>query len=180
MRLRTHRWLLAYAYDGTQNPAASLGSHTAHFMLPLTRADIADYLGLTLEMLSRQFSELKNRHLIEMPSSRDIAIPDIEHLAATAGLESLLSRTYTLSIQAGRYVRAYCFSRPALRPVLHHHRGRHAAAARGFRDHRACVRGRCALGVRRWPFSRCSQVSLSYCYNYWSGGALPVIVTSAG
>ena len=58
------------------------------FELPFTRAEIADCLGLTLETVSRQFSRLKKKQVIDLPSSRDIAIPDIELLSAVAQLEA--------------------------------------------------------------------------------------------
>jgi CRP/FNR family transcriptional regulator, anaerobic regulatory protein len=62
--------------------------NSAHFELPFTRAEMADYLGLTLETVSRQFSRLKTNEIISLPSSRDITIPDIEALAASARMES--------------------------------------------------------------------------------------------
>jgi CRP/FNR family transcriptional regulator len=49
---------------------------------------MADYLGLTLETVSRQFSRLKGNGIISLPSSRDITIPDIEALADAAHMES--------------------------------------------------------------------------------------------
>ncbi len=61
--------------------------NSVHFELPFTRAEIADYLGLTLETVSRQFSHLKKKNLIGLPSSRDITIPDIELLSAVAQIE---------------------------------------------------------------------------------------------
>jgi CRP/FNR family transcriptional regulator len=59
-----------------------------HFELPFTRAEMADYLGLTLETVSRQFSQLKKKQVIALPSSRDIVIPDIELLSVVAQIES--------------------------------------------------------------------------------------------
>jgi len=59
-----------------------------HFELPFTRAEMADYLGLTLETVSRQFSHLKKKQVIDLPSSRDIIIPDIELLSLVAQIES--------------------------------------------------------------------------------------------
>jgi CRP/FNR family transcriptional regulator len=59
-----------------------------HFELPFTRAEMADYLGLTLETVSRQFSLLKKKQVIALPSSRDIIIPDIELLSLVAQVES--------------------------------------------------------------------------------------------
>jgi CRP/FNR family transcriptional regulator len=66
----------------------SAGANSAHFELPFTRAEMADYLGLTLETVSRQFSQLKRKRLIALPSSRDITIPDIELLSAVAQIET--------------------------------------------------------------------------------------------
>ncbi len=60
----------------------------AHFDLPFTRAEMADYLGLTLETVSRQFSQLKKKQVISLPSSRDIIIPDIDVLSGVAQMES--------------------------------------------------------------------------------------------
>jgi CRP/FNR family transcriptional regulator len=62
-----------------------------HFALPFTRAEMADYLGLTLETVSRQFSRLKAKGIIALPSSRDITIPDVEHLSGVAQMESCSS-----------------------------------------------------------------------------------------
>jgi len=58
-----------------------------HFELPFTRAEMADYLGLTLETVSRQFSRLKKKRIIALPSSRDIIIPNMELLSAVARME---------------------------------------------------------------------------------------------
>jgi CRP/FNR family transcriptional regulator, anaerobic regulatory protein len=62
--------------------------NSVQFELPFTRAEMADYLGLTLETVSRQFSRLKNKRVIELPSSREIVIPDIELLSAVARIET--------------------------------------------------------------------------------------------
>lgn len=63
-------------------------SNRAHFQLPFTRAEMADYLGLTLETVSRQFSRLKSERMICLPSSREVVIPDIEALSGIANIET--------------------------------------------------------------------------------------------
>lgn len=45
-----------------------------HFNLPLSRQQIADVLGLTIETVSRQFTRFKADGLIDLPSRREITI----------------------------------------------------------------------------------------------------------
>lgn len=44
--------------------------------LPMTRQDIADYLGLTIETVSRTFTALAEEAVIEVPSTRRILLRD--------------------------------------------------------------------------------------------------------
>lgn len=53
--------------------------------LPLSRAEIAEYLGLTIETVSRQMTGLREAGVIAFDGQRDIRAPDIERLAAEAG-----------------------------------------------------------------------------------------------
>lgn len=53
--------------------------------LPLTREAMADYLGLTLETVSRQMTLLKKQGLIEQASRRRIIIPDYARLVEVSG-----------------------------------------------------------------------------------------------
>tara|TARA_B100000678_G_scaffold118353_1_gene99316 strand:- start:1021 stop:1722 length:702 start_codon:yes stop_codon:yes gene_type:complete len=53
--------------------------------LPMSRNDIADSLGMTIETVSRQFSEMRNLGLIETRGRSIVAIRDWEGLAHTAG-----------------------------------------------------------------------------------------------
>ncbi|MGE0416979.1 MAG: Crp/Fnr family transcriptional regulator [Acetobacteraceae bacterium] len=55
------------------------------FALPMTRGDIADYLGLTIETVSRTLTKLRTEGLIEIPSATEVAIRDREALEAVAG-----------------------------------------------------------------------------------------------
>ena len=48
--------------------------------LAMTRQDIGDYLGLTIETVSRTLSQLERDGVIELPSVRQIRIKDVEAL----------------------------------------------------------------------------------------------------
>jgi CRP/FNR family nitrogen fixation transcriptional regulator len=58
--------------------------------LPMTRLDIADYLGLTIETISRTFSELKRDGLIALPTSRHVVLLQFDALHDLAGEEDSL------------------------------------------------------------------------------------------
>ena len=55
------------------------------FQLRLKRQEIADFLGLTYETVSRQFSTLNKAGLIEMTGRRRITVPDVGTLTRAAG-----------------------------------------------------------------------------------------------
>jgi CRP/FNR family nitrogen fixation transcriptional regulator len=53
--------------------------------LPMSRADIADYLALTIETVSRAFTQMERDQSIALPSSRHVVVRDrmaLEHLQA--------------------------------------------------------------------------------------------------
>ncbi len=50
--------------------------------LAMTRQDIGDYLGLTIETVSRSLSQLERDEVIELPSVRQIRVKDFEALIA--------------------------------------------------------------------------------------------------
>jgi CRP/FNR family transcriptional regulator, nitrogen fixation regulation protein len=52
--------------------------------LPMSRQDIADYLGLTIETVSRTFSSLETAAAIELPNSRRVVLRDREALSRLA------------------------------------------------------------------------------------------------
>jgi CRP/FNR family transcriptional regulator len=58
------------------------------FDLPLTREAMADYLGLTLETVSRQMSGLKKDGVIRLEGKRHIVIPDFDLLLDETGDDS--------------------------------------------------------------------------------------------
>jgi CRP/FNR family transcriptional regulator len=55
--------------------------------LPMTRSDIADLLGLTIETISRSLTRLRQRNLIKITHNSEIRILDIEQLRDLAGLD---------------------------------------------------------------------------------------------
>ncbi len=54
------------------------------FQLPLSRAEISDCLGLTIETVSRQMTRLKTKGVIELVNYREIVIPDVRALREAA------------------------------------------------------------------------------------------------
>lgn len=58
------------------------------FKLPITREAMSNYLGLTIETVSRQMSGLKKEGLIHFEGKRDISVPDLEALMAETGDDS--------------------------------------------------------------------------------------------
>lgn len=57
------------------------------FELPLTRQDIGDFLGLTIETVSRQITKLRQEKVIHVESNRSVTVHDIRRLAAMAGVD---------------------------------------------------------------------------------------------
>lgn len=56
--------------------------------LPLTREAMADYLGLTLETVSRQVSALKRDGVIELKGKRGVILPDFSRIVDESGDDS--------------------------------------------------------------------------------------------
>lgn len=54
--------------------------------LPLTRAEIADYLGLTIETVSRQLGKMRADHILEVGANRTVTVLDPEGLERLAQL----------------------------------------------------------------------------------------------
>jgi CRP/FNR family transcriptional regulator len=55
------------------------------FDLPLSRADMADFLGLTIETVSRQITRLKTDSLIDVEQNRTITVPSVSRLEVASG-----------------------------------------------------------------------------------------------
>ena len=60
------------------------------FDLPLTREAMSDYLGLTLETVSRQISALKKDGIIRLEGNRHVIVPDMMRLIDETGDDDLL------------------------------------------------------------------------------------------
>ncbi|TQV81257.1 cyclic nucleotide-binding domain-containing protein [Exilibacterium tricleocarpae] len=63
------------------------GASPARIDLPMSRQDIADYLGLTIETVSRSLARLKQEGLIAAPSPQRLQIVDLEHTRALASAD---------------------------------------------------------------------------------------------
>ena len=67
------------------NGAPACGHRAAEKVtLPMTRSDIADYLGLTIETVSRTFTQLKRDNIIGLPASGHCILNDWDALKETA------------------------------------------------------------------------------------------------
>jgi len=53
--------------------------------LPMCRQDIGDFLGLTIETVSRMMSELERRGMISLPTSRCVVVNELAALARLEG-----------------------------------------------------------------------------------------------
>ncbi len=65
--------------------------------LPLTREAIAEYLGLTIETVSRQFTALRKDGVIDLPDRRSVRIADLARLQSAAGLDQGDEQFHALS-----------------------------------------------------------------------------------
>jgi CRP/FNR family transcriptional regulator, anaerobic regulatory protein len=75
-RERMASFLVARAAAACAGPGACAFRSAEKVTLPMTRSDIADYLGLTIETVSRTLTRFKSEHLIDIPSASEILIRD--------------------------------------------------------------------------------------------------------
>ncbi|TGV82964.1 Crp/Fnr family transcriptional regulator, partial [Mesorhizobium sp. M00.F.Ca.ET.158.01.1.1] len=73
--------MIAGNIDPTLDPAAQSTS----FDLPLTRADIADFLGLTIETVSRQLTRLRSDSVIRIENNRHVVVDSLDRLQRRSG-----------------------------------------------------------------------------------------------
>lgn len=69
-----------------------VGKEPGRFELPMTRTDIGDFLGLTIETVSRAFTKLKAAGLIEINRNHQVRVmhaPELEHVANGALIRAI-------------------------------------------------------------------------------------------
>ena len=71
-------------YDGRCNEPHT---DSTPFELPINRADMAAYLGTTVETVSRQITRLKTANVIRLTDMHHFIVPDLDRLAAVAGID---------------------------------------------------------------------------------------------
>jgi CRP/FNR family transcriptional regulator len=79
-RERLASFLLLQSRQGMEG-----GRARSRFTLPMTRGDIADYLGLTIETVSRTLTRLRGERLIDLVSQSELTILNPTRLANLAG-----------------------------------------------------------------------------------------------
>ncbi|WP_150121070.1 helix-turn-helix domain-containing protein, partial [Sulfitobacter sp. HI0076] len=60
-----------------------IGNHTT-CALPMTRGDIADFLGLTIETVSRTLTRLRKQDIIALETSQTVLIKDMDALISAS------------------------------------------------------------------------------------------------
>ncbi|MDH3474327.1 MAG: helix-turn-helix domain-containing protein, partial [Rhodospirillales bacterium] len=71
--------LSTFLWKWTQH-TLSQGGSLESIDLPMNRTDIADYLGLTTETVSRTFTRLVKDDVLELPSTHHVVLRDAERL----------------------------------------------------------------------------------------------------
>jgi CRP/FNR family transcriptional regulator len=79
-RIASYLVSLAWHDDGCTN--GSLPADALHLELPVSRLDLADYLGLTIETISRSFAQLRKNGLIDFHNAHAVTLLKPRQLAA--------------------------------------------------------------------------------------------------
>jgi len=72
----------------TVHPEGRVLGDTSRIELPISREAMANFLGLTIETVSRQFTALRKDGVIELDGNRVVRIPDLETLLLESGDDS--------------------------------------------------------------------------------------------
>jgi CRP-like cAMP-binding protein len=91
---RAHEHMLLLGRKNAQEKVASMLLELAHrisgdaarpaFRLPISRQEMADHLGLTIETVSRTMTRLREEGLIALPTPHDVVLLRPEHLTMLA------------------------------------------------------------------------------------------------
>ncbi len=69
------------------NPEADHAEGPLRFDIPLKRSDIADFLGLTIETVSRQLTKLRFAGIVTIINNRTVEVPNLDRLKAATEVE---------------------------------------------------------------------------------------------
>jgi CRP/FNR family transcriptional regulator len=83
-KIATFLDMLARRSQMTMTEGAGMANGAALY-LPMTRDQIANYLGLTLETVSRQFSAFKREGIIDVPDRRRVLVISLDRLQIATG-----------------------------------------------------------------------------------------------
>lgn len=83
---------LMFVARRAQNGGRCSEPHNAapSFALPISRSDMAAYLGTTVETVSRQITRLKTANVIRLTDTHHFIVPDMDQLATVAGVDTAL------------------------------------------------------------------------------------------
>lgn len=76
---------LLHLRDAQREAAETPPASQAVWQIPMMRSDIADYLGLTIETVSRVLARLKAKNIVRLPTLHSFEILDEKRLALAAG-----------------------------------------------------------------------------------------------
>ena len=82
---RVATFLLEMAQRLADSTCAGRAQRIDRFDLPLSRQQMADLLGLTIETVSRQLTRLRQSGVIDLPDRRAVVILDRDAMEAAAG-----------------------------------------------------------------------------------------------
>ncbi|MGE0736580.1 MAG: cyclic nucleotide-binding domain-containing protein [Alphaproteobacteria bacterium] len=85
---KTARERLATFLLSMSERAVRRNESASNLRLPMGRADIGDYLGLTIETVSRTFTGLRKDGLIDLPSNHDVIVRKPAAIRELAGIEA--------------------------------------------------------------------------------------------
>jgi CRP/FNR family transcriptional regulator len=72
----------------TVHPEGRVLGDTSRIQLPISREAMANFLGLTIETVSRQFTSLRKDGVIGLDGNRVVLVPDLETLLLESGDDS--------------------------------------------------------------------------------------------